>query len=68
MPILYQGGHIARITIDRPEARDALDLHHFRDLANAIESELAGKNFASQDAKEGPKAFAEKRDPVWKGR
>jgi enoyl-CoA hydratase len=28
-------GHIARITIDRPEARNSLDLHHFRDLANA---------------------------------
>lgn len=28
-------GHVARITIDRPEARNALDLHHFRDLAGA---------------------------------
>jgi len=37
MPIHYEqvGGHVARITIDRPEARNALDLHHFRDLANA---------------------------------
>lgn len=37
MPIHYEqvGGHVARITIDRPEARNALDLYHFRDLANA---------------------------------
>jgi enoyl-CoA hydratase len=37
MPIHYDqvGGHVARITIDRPEARNSLDLHHFRDLANA---------------------------------
>jgi enoyl-CoA hydratase len=37
MPIHYEqlDGHVARITIDRPEARNALDLHHFRDLAMA---------------------------------
>jgi enoyl-CoA hydratase len=37
MPIHYEhlDGHVARITIDRPEARNALDLHHFRDLADA---------------------------------
>lgn len=37
MPIHYEQleGHVARITIDRPEARNALDLYHFRDLANA---------------------------------
>jgi enoyl-CoA hydratase len=27
--------HIVRITIDRPEARNALDMYHFRDLAGA---------------------------------
>ena len=27
--------HIVQITIDRPEARNALDLYHFRDLAGA---------------------------------
>jgi enoyl-CoA hydratase len=37
MTIHYEqlGGHVARIVIDRPEVRNALDLHHFRDLANA---------------------------------
>jgi enoyl-CoA hydratase len=36
--------------------------------AYRIESEIAGEVFSSEDAKEGPKAFAEKRPPVWKGR
>ncbi len=37
MPIHYEKNeaHIVLITIDRPEARNALDLHHFRDLATA---------------------------------
>ena len=33
--------------------------------AYKIESELSGVVFASEDAKEGPKAFAEKREPRW---
>jgi enoyl-CoA hydratase len=37
MPIHYEQrpGHVALITIDRPEAKNSLDLYHFRDLANA---------------------------------
>ena len=37
MPIHYEqlDGHVARITIDRPKARNSLDLYHFRDLAEA---------------------------------
>ena len=37
VPIHYEPGrdHVVRITIDRPEAKNALDLHHFRDLAKA---------------------------------
>jgi len=37
MPIHYEKDdeHVVRITIDRPEARNALDLYHFRDLAGA---------------------------------
>ena len=33
--------------------------------AYKVESELAGKVFRSEDAKEGPRAFAEKREPKW---
>ena len=36
--------------------------------AYRIESELSNEVFSSEDAKEGPKAFAEKRAPVWKNR
>jgi enoyl-CoA hydratase len=36
--------------------------------AYKIESELSGQVFSSEDATEGPKAFAEKRPPVWKNR
>lgn len=37
MPIHYQAqdGHLLVITIDRPERKNAMDLHHFRDLARA---------------------------------
>jgi enoyl-CoA hydratase len=38
------------------------------DEAYRIETELATKVFSSEDAKEGPAAFAGKRPPVWKGR
>lgn len=34
--------------------------------AYKIEAELSNAIFASEDAKEGPKAFAEKREPKWK--
>ncbi len=36
--------------------------------AYRIESELSSEVFSSEDAKEGPKAFAEKRPPVWQNR
>ncbi len=37
MPIHYEKNdeHIVLITIDRPEAKNACDMYHFRDLANA---------------------------------
>jgi enoyl-CoA hydratase len=36
--------------------------------AYQIESEISGEVFSSEDAKEGPRAFAEKRAPNWKNR
>jgi enoyl-CoA hydratase len=36
--------------------------------AYRIESQLAVKVFSSDDAKEGPAAFAAKRPPVWTGK
>src|SRR2546423_3627402 len=37
MPIHYEGrdDHVVLITIDRPETRNALDMYHFRDLAQS---------------------------------
>ena len=63
-----------RITANAPLAVQATKESVLRgmavDLKQAfqIENELAGKVFASEDAKEGPKAFAEKRPPAWTGR
>jgi enoyl-CoA hydratase/carnithine racemase len=37
------------------------------DEAYAIEHELSARVMRSRDAREGPKAFMEKREPVWTG-
>lgn len=64
----------ARITCNAPLAVQATKESVLRGLgvdmkeAYRIESELAAKVFSSDDAKEGPAAFAEKRPPQWKGR
>jgi len=38
------------------------------DDAYKLEQEISSTVFQSEDAKEGPKAFAEKRKPNWQGR
>jgi enoyl-CoA hydratase len=38
------------------------------DEAHDIENQLSGEVMSSADAREGPKAFVEKRTPNWKGR
>jgi enoyl-CoA hydratase len=63
-----------RITANAPLAVQATKESVLRGLAMdmkaayKLESEISSTIFSSEDAKEGPKAFAEKRPPVWQGR
>ena len=63
-----------RINVNAPLAVRATKESALRGLglslkeAYKVESELAQIVFKSEDAKEGPKAFAEKRDPKWSGK
>ncbi|MBV8691232.1 MAG: enoyl-CoA hydratase/isomerase family protein, partial [Actinobacteria bacterium] len=63
-----------RITANAPIAVQATKESVLRGLsvsmeeAYGIEMELAGRVFSSDDAKEGPAAFAEKREPKWTGK
>lgn len=63
-----------RITANSPVAVQATKESVVRGLkenmreAYKIESELSGRVFSSEDAKEGPRAFAEKRPPRWTGK
>jgi enoyl-CoA hydratase len=67
-------GWAARITANAPLAVQATKESVLRGLlvtmeeAYDIESKLSSGVFQTEDAQEGPKAFAEKRPPVWKGR
>ena len=64
----------ARIAPNGPLALDATKqiLQSQRDWSEdefwAKQGEISGTVFVSQDAQEGAKAFAEKRDPVWQGK
>lgn len=63
-----------RITANAPLAVQATKESVLRGLALDLEAaykmeeELSGVVFSSEDAKEGPRAFAEKRPPQWTGR
>jgi len=63
-----------RITANSPMAVQATKESVVRGLkenmreAYKIESQLSGRVFSSEDAKEGPRAFAEKRPPRWTGK
>jgi enoyl-CoA hydratase len=63
-----------RITANAPLAVQATKESVLRGLsvtldeAYGIEQELSQKIFATEDAKEGPRAFAEKRDPNWQAK
>jgi enoyl-CoA hydratase len=63
-----------RITVNGPFAVRKTKESVMRGLATdlkeafKIESAIAGEVFSSEDAKEGPRAFAEKRPPVWQNR
>jgi enoyl-CoA hydratase len=64
----------ARITKNAPLAVQATKRSVIEGLktdmraAYKLESAISQEVFATEDAKEGPKAFAEKREPVWQGR
>jgi enoyl-CoA hydratase len=63
-----------RITANAPLAVQATKESVLRGLALDLEAaynleqEISSTVFQSEDAKEGPKAFAEKRPPVWQGK
>ncbi|MBV9283288.1 MAG: enoyl-CoA hydratase/isomerase family protein, partial [Acidimicrobiia bacterium] len=63
-----------RITANAPLAVQATKESVLKGLlvdleeAYKIESKISGRVFQTEDAKEGPKAFAEKRPPVWQGK
>lgn len=67
-------GYAARIVANAPLAVQATKRSVWEglgmDLQDAYrnESRIASEIFRSEDAQEGPRAFAEKRPPVWKGR
>ena len=70
--LVEREGHVLTVTLNRPEAKNAL-MRMLREIdesyseAEALEKEIeiGGPVFASKDAREGPRAFKEKRKPVF---
>ena len=69
----------AMSTARRIVANSPLSLRHFKELAyrsldlsteavSSLTYEMYQQHLLSEDSKEGPRAFAEKREPQWKGR
>ena len=61
----------ARITVNGPlavQATKQLMLDEIGDGNPALLGQLQRSVFSSEDAKEGPRAFAEKRAPNWQGK
>ncbi len=63
-----------RITVNAPLAVQATKRSVLEGLGMSLrdayrnESAISSEIFSTEDAKEGPRAFAEKRPPVWQGR
>ncbi|MBI2461885.1 MAG: hypothetical protein HYV61_10430 [Candidatus Rokubacteria bacterium] len=70
--LIASGEGIATLTLNRPEARNALDLQMREELGLARAKELAslaqGWMIASEDHREGLAAFFENRAPRFQGR
>jgi 2-(1,2-epoxy-1,2-dihydrophenyl)acetyl-CoA isomerase len=68
--LVERGGAIATITLNRPEARNAIDLAMRHELVAALDLEAysQGLAVAADDHQEGLAAFFDKRTPRFTGR